>query len=261
MKAQIRARLALSLLCLTMLVAAMPAQAFRLKYDVAKGDEARYKMLMMGDTKLFVGTRVQETVLTTEMYMTQRVTEVDANTGVITMNTGIDKGTLTVNGIQSPLPYAGQTTQTQMLKNGEIIADGATAGANFNNAQLVFPDKELQIGDSWQTELPPNDQVPAPMTVKYTILGWERYQTPAGRRFRCLKIQSEVGTDPAKTVQQGLRLKVKAEGTILFNLEKGQLVRNAVDSNLEMILKQEIQGKVETLITRMKMTTVLEIQD
>lgn len=237
--------------------AAAFAEPVRLKYNCSKGDQSKYKMTMLGTTELFMGDRIQETVLTTEMFLTQRVEDV-ADTGVITMGTSIDSGKVVVNGMPNPLPYTGQKVQTQMLRNGEIVSAGA--GPNFNNSQLIFPDRPLNVGSTWEATLPPNDQVPVPLKVRYTYDGRDTFKAADGKLVPCVKIRSQVSTDPAAPASEGMKLTVKADGTILFDDAKGRMLNNTVESNMEMVMKRTVGEVTHSLITRMKMTIILEIQ-
>lgn len=226
-----------------------------LRYAVKVGDQARYKMTMSGTTTIYVAEQTQQTVITNEMNLTQRVKSRDAGANVITYETKIDSGDMAINGVGSPLPMIGQVIETTMSDKGEMLAANG-ANPNLNNLQLVFPDKAVKVGDTWSVELPPNAQIPVPLTVKYTVLDF-----PVFRNRPCAKIESVITSGKGQGEIDGMSLEMSASGTIFFDPARGQVVSNKVGSDMKMVLKRILEGKPASIITRMQMSVHLDLQD
>ena len=154
-------RLAVVITAAALFAAPGMAKEVKIAYSVTVGDVAVYKMNMNGVTTIFVEDQTQQTVIDNEIFMTQKVVEVDPKTNIITFETKIDSGKMEINGLANPMPMVGQILQTQMLKNGEIIANAGAGGQNFNNLQLVFPEKAVTVGSTWSTDVPASAQVPS----------------------------------------------------------------------------------------------------
>jgi hypothetical protein len=225
----------------------------KLEYGSKVGDTSTYHLTMDGNTSVFVGDRNQKTAIRTEMYLTQKV---DAfKEGVIDLMTKIDSGSVNVNGTTSLLPNVGQQVKTSLKKNGEIVStSGFGPSINLNQMQLVFPDKELEVGSSWTSVMEPSPAVPVTLNVEYKVLGFEKI-----RDFDCIKMASSVRSG-AKTTVEGLQLKVQADGSIYYAYKEGKMVKNDVKSTMEMILKRVIDNQPQSIITRMAMDMQMELQ-
>ncbi len=219
-----------------------------LQYNPAPGTTAKYKMNIRGNTIVTAYKRAQRTNLETAMTIEQKVTGVDKN-GNIDMSTTILDGTITVNNTPTQLPNIGQIIGVKMAKNGEIISStGMDQQGNFNQMQIKFPSKAVGVGDSWTSNIPANPQLPIPMNVKYTVMGFEKL---GGED--CVKLSSVVST--AQGAAGSINLDVKANGTIWFAHKKGIMIQNEVSSNMLMLMENDLGGgKKETIETRMNLS-------
>lgn len=242
-------------LALAALVLGSSAQAgVRLRYKAQPGDKASYQMVMEGNTTVFVAAKQQKTALTTEIFLSQEVKEV-LDSGSIAMDTKIESGRIVVNSVPSVIPNVGQVVRTEMQPNGQILnTQGMQNQLNLNQMQLVFPDKELEVGSSWSSKLAPSLQVPVGLEVTYKIVGFE---TIKGKS--CIKILSEVRSGKKSSIE-GLTLDVSADGTIYFAYDEGLMVKNEVKSQMKMILKRVVNNKPESIITKMNMDMKMEWQ-
>ncbi|MBI3038563.1 hypothetical protein HYY75_05855 [bacterium] len=164
------------------------------------------------------------------------------------MATTILKGVITVNKTPSELPAQGQIIKVKMAKNGEILSsEGMDQQTNFQQMQIKFPDNPVGVGDSWETTISPNPQLPIPLKVKYSILGFE---TVDG--FECAKLQSNVSTEQGDT--GSINLSVKADGKIWFAYKAGIMLKNEVASTMLMTMENDLGGgKKEKIDTRMNL--------
>jgi hypothetical protein len=219
-----------------------------LEYSPAAGTTAKYKMNIRGNTIVTAYKRAQRTNLETAMTIEQKVTGVDKD-GNIDMATTILDGTISVNNTPTQLPNIGQIISVKMAKNGEIISStGMDQQGNFNQMQIKFPSKPVGVGDTWDSNIPANPQLPIPMNVKYTVMGFEKL---GGED--CVKLSSEVST--AQGAAGSINLDVKASGTIWFAYKKGIMIQNEVTSNMLMLMENDLGGgKKETIETRMNLS-------
>ncbi len=227
---------------------ATAAEKVLLQYNPAPGTTAKYKMNIRGNTIVTAYKRAQRTNLETSMTIKQDVTGVDQQ-GNVEMATTIIDGTITVNNTPTQLPNIGQIIKVKMAKNGEIISStGMDQQGNFNQMQIKFPSKPVGVGDSWDSNIKPNPQLPIPMEVKYTVVGFENV---GGEE--CVKLKSQVTSSQGSA--GSINLKVKANGNIWFAYKKGIMIQNEVTSNMIMIMENDLGGgKKEKIETRMNLS-------
>ena len=225
-----------------------------IRYKASKGEQTKYKMNMHGETTIYVEDQTQVTLIDNEMLLTQRVTEFDKKKSMITFQTRIDSGKMNINGVASPLPMIGQVLQTKMLTNGEVLSSIGAANQSLDNMQLVFPEKPVKKGSTWKTEIPANTQVPVPLIMRYKAIAFEKYK---GRN--CVKLATSIKSGKKSEIE-GMSLELDAKGRIYFDVDKGQMVSNRVNSDMRMVLKRVIGGKNTSIITRKEMKVRLEIQ-
>jgi hypothetical protein len=226
---------------------ATAAEKVLLQYTPAPGTTAKYKMNIRGNTIVTAYRRAQRTNLETAMTIEQKVTGVDRQ-GNIDMATTILDGTITVNNTPTQLPNTGSIINVKMAKDGEIISSsGMDQQGNFNQMQIRFPKKPVGVGDNWSSTIQPNPQLPIPMNVKYTVMGFEKRDG-----FDCVKLKSEVTSSQGSA--GSINLDVKANGMIWFAHKKGIMVQNEVTSNMIMIMENDLGGgKKEKIETRMNL--------
>lgn len=243
-------RLSVFLAVLLMVSVAYTATAqekILLRYNPKPGTTAKYRMNIRGNTIVTAYKRAQRTNLETAMTISQTVSGVDKE-GNIDMQTSILDGTITVNNQPTQLPNVGQVISVRMAPNGKILtSSGMGDSGDFNQMQIVFPDNPVGVGDSWASTVEPNPQLPIPMNVKYTILGFEKID---GKD--CVKIKSEVSSSEGSA--GSINLDVKATGSIWFAHEEGIMARNEVVSNMLMVMENNLgDGNIEKIETRMNL--------
>ena len=239
-----------AILALGTLQAPVFAEGLRLQYSSNPGDKAAYQMLMEGKTTVFISDRQQTSSIKTEMFLTQLVSAF--KDGIITLKTKIDSGTINVNGQPSPIPMIGQEVVTDMKRDGTIVANSGFQGLDLKSMQLVFPDKELNVNDSWNSDIPASQNVPVELKVTYTVVGVEKIKDQD-----CVKIASKVRSGPGTTIE-GLTLNVQADGNIYFAYKAGRMMKNDVKSQMNMILKRVVNNQEQRIITKMEMDMRME---
>lgn len=240
------------LVLLSVALAATAQEPVLLQYNPAPGTTVKYQMNIRGTTVVTAMQKAQKTDLETNMKLEQKVTGVDKQ-GNIEMTTTIQEGTITVNNTPTPLPAIGQIIKVKMAKNGEVVESEGMDQGNFNQMQIKFPDKPVKTGDSWDSSIQPNPQLPIPLSVKYTVLGFE---TVDG--YECVKLQSNVVSEQGQA--GSINLNVKATGKIWFAYKAGVMVKNEVSSNMIMVMESDMGGgKKEKIDTRMNLTLKMGI--
>ena len=128
-----------------------------------------------------------------------------------------------------PLPSTGYSKTIQIKKNGEVL--DADRSSPQSGPQVVFPDKELTIGDSWPATsvvtLPTLDDKgdqngSVPVTLKQ-ICTLEAFEEVDGYSTAVIKLSG-----PAVKVDagEGNQHTMQVEGTTWFAIEEGVLVRS-----------------------------------
>jgi len=233
-------------------VSGMAADKVVLQYTPKPGTTTKYKLEIQGATTVTAMGRSQKTDLETFMALTQKITGVDPK-GNVSMETKIDEGTITVNKTPTELPVKGQVIKVKMAKNGEVLeSEGMDQQTNFQQMQIKFPDKPVGVGDSWESAINPNPQLPIPLKVKYTLVGFE---TVDG--FECAKLQSVVTTEQGDA--GSINLNVRADGKIWFAYKDGIMVKNEVVSKMTMTMENDIGGKKEKIDTKMDLNLKMGI--
>lgn len=227
-------------------------EAVLLEYKPKPGTTVKYQMNIRGSTVVTAMQKAQKTDLETIMKVEQKVTGVDKN-GNIEMTTTILEGTITVNNTPTPLPAVGQIIRVKMAKDGEILESEGMDQGNFNQMQVRFPNKPVKVGDSWNSEIQPNPQLPIPLKVKYTLVGFEKVDG-----YDCAVLQSNVTSDQGQA--GSINLNVKADGKIWFAYKEGIMVKNEVTSNMVMVMESDMGGgKKEKIDTRMNLVLKMGI--
>lgn len=234
---------------------ASAAEKVVLQYAPKAGTTTKYEMTIAGKTFVTAYQKVQRTDLDTVMTIQQKVAGIDKE-GNVDIETTVLDGKITVNNTPTTVPNMGQIINVKMAKDGRILSQSG-AGVDqqgVNQMQIQFPTKAVSIGDKWTNKIEANPQMPIPMETTYTIVGFEKV---AGRD--CAKIKSEV-----KSVQPSsgsINLQVKADGFIWFAYKEGYMVRNEVNSNMKMIMENDLGGnKKEKIETRMDLTLKMNIK-
>lgn len=254
MKKSIVFSLATIILALSFISAANAQEDFILRYKANQDKSIIYKMVMDGVTTLYVGEETQVTKVENEMFLNQKVSDFDEESGIISYSTRIASGEMKINGVPSVMPMMGQTLATEMKVTGEFINARNTQTEQLNGAQLVFPETPVKIGHTWNHIMPPNSQMPVPVIIEFKILGTEPF-----KERTCYKIGMTMKTDESKQIKD-MEMNLSAKGIILFDPDEGILVSNHVNSNLRMVIERVIGGKNTTITTRMEMKVRMDLQ-
>lgn len=206
--------------------------------------DGSYRMAMNGSTTVLSQGRTQLSTIQTEMLLSQR--SVKATTEHLSLETRIDAGTIVVNGAASPIPMIGRVVRTQMARDGTIVDHKGFSGLDLKSMQLVLPRSVVKRGHTWTVPVPATASVPIALEVQYSI---ERIVRLIGETR--VQISSTVESVGPSTMGLG-DLSVRARGEIWFSVERGLMLSNDVDSQMDFSQRKEApdgDGVVRTIMT------------
>lgn len=219
--------------------AAALAKGIRLQYSNRVGDQVKFRMVMDAGASEFSGARSRSsTVMRTEMVVSQQV--LASRDGVARVRTRVDSGSIKADGQALPMQAVGQELIADIRPTGEIVEASDFSGLDLKSMQVVFPDRELAVNDTWSVSIAPSPAIPVALTVTYKLAGFERLDGE-----ECARITASVTSDRA-TLASGLALELKSEGEMLFAPRLGRMMRNEMRSRSNLV---QLAGG-EKLITR-----------
>ena len=229
---------------------ALLAKGLLLTYSDKIGEKIRYKMSMEGSTTAIMGLQNRTANIKAEMLVSQEV--VAAKDGVATVRTQVDGGSLNSDGQIMPLVAEGLQVLASIRKNGEIVQSSDFQGIDLKSLQVVFPDRELGLHDSWTQTVPATPQVPVRLTVTYRVVESKKL----GEQ-ECVRIQYACQSDKKPTAD-GVSLDLKSEGELYFAYKLGRILRNEVTSRSNVI-RGGLDGSKDTrLVSRVSTHSKME---
>lgn len=225
----------------------------RLSYGDPQGRcDGSYQMIMAGGTTVLSEARTQTSTIHTELLLSQRCTQ--ATTGYLQLETKIDAGTISVNGAPSPVQMIGHVVKTKISRDGTILANDGYQGFDVKSMQLVLPNIPVREGYTWTVAVPASDAVPIALEVQYCI---DRIISLVGeKRVRISTSVESVGQPNSPFA----KLSVRAKGEIWFSVERGLMLSNDVDSQMEGTLQREPREGAQITSTRMTMGTHMRLR-
>jgi len=232
------------------------AAGVKLQYDLKKGDTTKYRMKMKSTTSIGALGKVEKMETDTEMNLIQRVIDRD-DKNVMYLLTSIENVKTIVNGTpidDKTAKGAEQVFTMHMEPSGKILdTQGLKSEMSMQQMQLAFPDKTIDVGDSWSTTLNASEQIPTALKMTYTV---EKITKEQG--VDVVVIKSKVVSEASKP---GIvsSLDVKADGTIFFAYKEGKILKNAVIGDFGSVTNQVIEGKTEPIVTKVKIDLVMDL--
>ncbi|MGC8785268.1 MAG: hypothetical protein ACP5RN_12895 [Armatimonadota bacterium] len=182
-------------------VAVLPALAqegYKLRRVFKVNDIRRYKMVTDMNGEMQMGQNTMP--LNMQMVMTYREKVAGIKDGKATVHTTIENMKMYMNGQEfaSPMPDMGNMVITTVIddrnkvheiKGLEKVAMGAPGMGNMNfgtgfNPPAMFPEGEVRVGDSWETEVPIPNASDLKITAKHTLVSVEKVGGVDAARIR-----------------------------------------------------------------------------
>lgn len=204
------------------------AKGIRLQYSDKVGETVRYRMTMDSGASEFAGGETKKSTLRSEMVVAQEV--VSSAGGLARVKTRVDSASLNADGEDVPVPAVGAVVTADMKRTGEVVRADQFAGLDLKNMQVVFPDKELDVNESWSVTLAPTPAMPVALNVTYTVAALEQL---GGEEV--VKIRAQVVSDKAQMNQAGFAVEVKSEGEMYFSPRLGRMIKNEMRSRSAII--------------------------
>ncbi len=232
------------------------AAGVKLQYDLKKGDTSKHRMKMKSTTSIGALGKVEKMDTETEMTLNQRVIDRDDKNAMYVL-TSIENVKTIVNG--TPVDEQSNKTAEQvftmhMEPSGKILdTQGLKTEMSMQQMNLAFPEKPVEIGESWTNTLKATEQIPTTLKMKYTVDKFEKVQG-----MDCVVIKSKVTSEASKpgVVSQ---LDVNADGTIWFAHKEGKIVKNAVIGTFGSVTNQVIDGKTEPIVTKVNIDLLMDL--
>ena len=279
-----RMRTLFTMVCLLGL-AAVSAQAYRLQFKDPQGAERNYKMAMhMKGTVDTMGMTVPMD-MTMGMKSAEKVHAVNAN-GTSSIDSDVKDGTvkmvMSIPGgdkpqtIEQAIPAFGMSfdraasgKMTNIKMTGDLDpklkkqVDSINSQLQYPGQAMIFPDKELQIGDSWdgtQTfSLLPGAKME--IKVKYTLTGTKEVNGKtylvltsdinANIKDMTMDMSADGGAANTTKTQLKITMNMVGSGTSLFDADAGEMgdttFKMKVDANMT-------SGGASGMTMTMKMT-------
>jgi hypothetical protein len=245
------------------------AFAVRLQYNVKKDDVWKIKTTLKGTGTAEFDAGGQKQSLPMEMNIEsvtiQKVTAVEADgTFESTVDYKSEKMKITVGGFEPPVPPtpASKPVTMKMNKFGKVLeikgleSASGVGGVDVNRLMSVapnaFPDKDLNVGDTWEVEQ--RKEFPIKMTGK--LLAVENGVAKVEYTVQMLmeSIAGLVKVPGAENIKFGGK-GVTGKTTVLINVSDG--VPTGGDGTMDMDMTIEIPGQAN-IRQVMKMTMKME---
>lgn len=183
-------------------VAMLPALAqegYKLRRVFKVNDIRRYKMVMDMNGEMQMGQNTMP--LNMQMVMTYREKVAGIKDGKATVHSTIESTKMYMNGQEFASPMAPDMSNVVIttviddrnkvheIKGLERVAMGAPGVGNMNfgtgfNSPAMFPEGEVRVGDSWETEVPIPNAGDLKFTAKHTLVNVEKVGGVDAARIR-----------------------------------------------------------------------------
>lgn len=267
----------------------------RLKYNFEVGKKFKYQMKINGDVNVEIQSALRSTMPKNSAKMegkfiyTHEITNVDSNNKHAQINVTYGKSYMhtIVKGQVIPntdVPLLdGKVAQVTVAYDGKVkdykLPEGLPASlqsADFRKMFVIFPERDLRIGESWIknsediSEDNENFTVTNIVHSKYTLLGIEQKG-----KYRCAKVKFESNTNTfTKSKKPELvldgRVDGKVDGLIYYDLKSGYTIYSDLRTRINNKVVSENQPETNlggeanqatpvTTIVDTDMRTIIEL--
>jgi hypothetical protein len=224
-------------------------EALRLVFKGKAGDVSEYNVEMTGKSTVAAQGESKTTDMNMTMLIRQKIIQV-AEDGTQDVSTTIVDGKTFMGGQNVELPNVGTSLLMKITERGKVlnVTGNTPQDMDFQQMQVEFPEKKVEIGDSWTRRLKANEKFPIPMIAKYTITGFSKV-----KGYDCVVIKSTIGVDPNYVNKDKMELTVDASGLLYFAYKDGKMIKNEVNSLMDLTMMLETPEQKEPVKINMKM--------
>lgn len=257
-------RLLVSVLASLLLASlASSASAVRLEYKVKKGDTFKLRMTGSGEGQMELNQAGQIQNMAMELSMDattiDKITAVDDKGAFDSdMEYAMHAMNVKINGQEFPVPTSPKfTPKIKRDKYGKVLEtkglEQLPTGGNVDVSKLMstaaplFPDKDLNVGDTWTVKAA--EGAPIPMDISGKLLALEKVGSKD-----CAKVEMKMTVDMAKAgdvIPEVNGMKLKMSGTVTTTmtlyiaLDSGWVVKGDGNVDMDMTIDIENLGKMQ----------------
>ncbi len=263
-----------------MVLPTLAQEGYKLRRVFKVNDIRRYKMVMDMNGEMLMGENSMP--LNMQMVMTYREKVAGIKDGKATVHTTIESTKMYMNGQEFASPMMpdmsnmvittilDERNKVHEVKGLERMAMGAPGlgGMNFGagfNTPPMFPEGEIKVGDSWETEVPIPNAGDFKLTARQTFVSVEKVdgveaariktevEIPYERMMAAMASQMPMGAPPMTGT-------VKVVSFTLYDLATGNVLK--MDGDVVMSLQmqgsnpQAPQGMQLNMTMKMSLTQV-----
>ncbi|MCS6830815.1 MAG: hypothetical protein RMM08_11595 [Armatimonadota bacterium] len=233
-------------------------EGYKLRRVFKVNDIRRYKMVMDMNGEMRMGENTMP--LNMQMVITYREKVAGIKEGKATIHTTFESMKMYMNGQEFASPMAPDMSNVVIttvmdernklyeIKGIERMAMGAPGMGNMNfgpgfNTPAMFPEGEVKVGDSWETELSIPNAGDLKVSAKHTLLGVEKvggveaarirteFEVPFERLMAAMAGQMPAGAPPMTGT-------MKMVGLTYYDLTTGNILKMDGD----MVMTIQMQG-------------------
>ncbi|MCS6950482.1 MAG: hypothetical protein RMM06_05595 [Armatimonadota bacterium] len=263
-----------------MTIPALAQEGYKLRRVFKVNDIRRYKMVMDINGEMKMGENSMP--LNMQMVMTYREKVAGIKDGKATVHTTIESTKMYMNGQEFASPMVpdmsnmvittiiDERNKVHEVKGLEKMTMGAPGlgGMNFGagfNTPAMFPEDEVKVGDTWETEVPIPNAGDFKVTAKQTFIGLEKVGGVDAAR---IKTEVEIPYDKLMSAMAGqmpagtpaMTGTMRLVSFTLYDLATGNILK--VDGDAVMSLQiaggnpQAPQGMQMNMTMKMSLTQV-----
>lgn len=236
---------AFGLLVLSILILAAPVLAqekVALQYKFEPKEKLKYKLNMTTEAKFQTpdgSTRI--TSMKNTMELDQELIEKKED-GSFRVAVTITKADQQIDGKPAQLPVpVGNTVLLTMKPNGQVVegAGEVPAGSQQPQLQMLFPEKPVGTGDTWDQSSKILQPIPLETTTKYVVESMAA-EAP-GYDGKVVAIKSNMAMENEKT-PTGEAVSSKTDGKIYFDTNRGRIVASKASSVFNISIPINLQN-------------------
>lgn len=201
---------------------AMNNEGIVFSYKFPENRTLKYMIIVKGAVEIDSGMGVQTNPIHIEMEVHQHTRKTDGKSAELELEVVLAR---IFEGTRSaPLPEEGDKSIMTIDERGNLTfirGTGDFKGQEF--AQMIFPEKPIQPGDSWYQKTESKLGSDVETRTKYTYSGMTRHGA-----HLCAKFDAEMVLAGRQSAQH--EPNAKSKGETLFSVELGAVVRTVADS-------------------------------
>ena len=213
-----------------------------LQYKFEPKEKLKYKLNMSTEAKFQTPDgSTRTTSMKNTMELDQELIE-KKDDGNFRVAVTITKADQQIDGKPAQLQVpVGNTVLLTMKPNGQIVegASDTPSGSQSPQLQMLFPEKAVGPGDTWDQTSKIQQPIPLETTTKYAVEALAADMP--GYDGKVVSIKSNMAMENEKT-PTGEAVSSKTEGKIFFDTAKGRIVNSKASSTFNIAIPINLQN-------------------